>query len=291
MVEVTMLNVMAGGDFIQSLDTQRSWGVKVLDLKNGIYGKNLIDLSIAEAEQAANEIAARGLSVYCFSSELFHDMVEKGEAYFREQYLNRLDHLLKLAAIMKPKVIRLLSAKIEGRSEVADSISYLRAQHPWLIPMYGEAIDRIHAAGFEATVENEAADNMFSTPSEVTAFFEALARKDRVYFTYDVQNLWQMGTFPTIHVYEQLAPYIGFYHVKGGQSEGDDLALVWKSSLEESSWPVAAMTTRVVKEGRSPAICINPSHGKAKPDYDFLSVTKQDYTYVRSLIAQVEVTK
>ena len=57
MTEWTMLNSMAGKDFTTSLDTQKEWGIHVLDLKDHIYGKAVTDLTSEEARQAAEEIA------------------------------------------------------------------------------------------------------------------------------------------------------------------------------------------------------------------------------------------
>lgn len=284
MVQVTMLNNMVDADFIKALDKHVSWGISVLDLKQGIYGKSLLDLTLDEAEQAAAAIAERELTVYCFSTELFHGEVEQGEAFFRTHYLDKIDHLLALARILKPTVIRLLSAKTKRRNEITDSTLYILKAHAWLIPMYQEAIDRIAEGGFQVTIENECNSNLFAKPKEIINFFHVIDREDRVYFTYDVQNLWQMGTYPTLSVYRELAPLIGFYHVKGGQKDEGSDKLLWKSSLADASWPVADMTLQVIADGRSPVICINPSHGTAKPGYDYDNVYQRDLAYMTNII-------
>jgi hypothetical protein len=63
-VNVTMLNAMAGREFPRALDQLAAWHVKVLDLKDGLFGKGLADLSDAEAQEAARLIRERGFSVY-----------------------------------------------------------------------------------------------------------------------------------------------------------------------------------------------------------------------------------
>jgi len=275
---------MADADFIVSLDLQQSWGITVLDLKSGIFGKALIDLTLEEAERAAQAIADRGMSVHCFSTELFQSEIEHGAAYFQAEYMDKLSHLLELADILKPKVIRLLAARTAKRAEVTDSVAYIVKEFHWLIGMYREAVDRIADAGFEATIENECNGCLFSSPEEILRFFALLDRAERVYFTYDAQNLWQMGTFPTLDVYRKLASLIGFYHVKGGQVGEDGDKLVWRSALEDASWPVAELTRQVISDGRSPVICINPSHGKAKPGYNYEGLYKRDLDYVAAII-------
>lgn len=284
MTQLTMLNHMANADFIASLDIQQSWGIRVLDLKAGIFGKSLIELTLEEAKLAARMIHDRGMSIYCFSTELFQQELELGAAYFQAEYMEKLEHLLALARILKPKVIRLLAARTAKRSEVSNSAAYIAEEHGWLIDQYREAIDRIADAGFEVTIENECNGCIFGSTQEIIDFFNRLDRADRVYFTYDVQNLWQMGTFPTMDVYRELAPLIGFYHVKGGQVGEDGNSLVWKSALEDASWPVAELTRQVIADGKSPAICINPSHGAQRPGYRYEDVYKRDLDYMNAII-------
>lgn len=286
MVQLTMLNSMAGKDFVNSLDTQKAWGIEVLDLKSDIFGKSIIDLTPEEAHRANKEIQDRGLSVYCFSTELFYDDIEIGEEQFRLRNLAKVEQTIEVAKVLKPAVIRLLAARSSRRQQFANSVDYMKESHPWVIPMYREAIDMLAAAGFQATIENECRECIFSTPDEIIAFFRELNCGDKVYFTYDVQNLWEMGTFPSMEVYQALAPLIGFYHVKGGQHDGDTLNSVWKSTLEDASWPVAAITSKVVAAGISPVICINPCHGKLKPDYNYENMTKRDLDYMTSLIKE-----
>jgi hypothetical protein len=85
MVELTILNSMAGNEFEAALDQHVAWGLRVLDLKNAIFGKELIDLSDDEAQTAADLIQTRGLSVYNFLSMFFFADVARGEAWFRRQ--------------------------------------------------------------------------------------------------------------------------------------------------------------------------------------------------------------
>mgnify|MGYP001382671540 CR=1 FL=1 len=288
LTKLTMLNNMVDADFIASLDIQQGWGLSSLDLKEAIFGKSLIDMTLEEAREADKAIRDRSMSVYCFSTELFRSEIELGESYFKTEYLNRIGHLLDLAYILKPKVIRLLAARTSKRALVDNSVTYIAENHAWVMELYREAIDRISEAGFEVTIENESVGCIFSTPREIVDFFTELNRNGRVYFTYDVQNLWQMGTYPTMEVYSELAPYIGLVHVKGGQTGDQGDKLVWKSALEHASWPAADLIGQVLRDGRSPVICINPSHGKAKPGLNDKGIYKQDLDYMKQLITNYE---
>lgn len=290
MPEVTILSSMAGREFEQALDQHVSWGIRILDLKDAIFGKNIIQLTEEQAEGAAELIHKRHLSVYCFSTGLFHGDIELGEARFVEDYLDKLDHLMELADILQPDMIRLLSARTSRRAEIENSVEYIRANHPWLITLYAEAIHRIYESGFDVTIENEVGDCIFSNPEEIINFFEELDCGEEVCLTWDVQNLWQMGTYPTMDVYDKLKGLVGYYHLKGGQRDDSTpgSSLRWRSSLADASWPVVEITRQAVMDGVCEAICLNPSHGEAKGGYDYSNIVKRDLDFIRRAIPEVK---
>lgn len=282
-VQFTMLNAMADRDFERALDKHVAWGLQWLDLKDGVFGKLITDLALEEARRAAELIHARKLRVYCLSTLLFADKIEKGETYFREKHLAPVMHTLKLAEILKPTFVRLIAGQSSERKSFANSAQYVEERHPWLFELYRAAIDRIHEAGFMATIENEVDGSLFAHPLEVIDFFEALDRDGKVSFTWDVQNFWEQGTFPSVQVYEALRPLIGYYHLKGGQTDGAAQALCWRTCLQDASWPVTEITQRVITDGVSPVICLNPSHGRAKPGYDYANSVERDLAFVRGI--------
>jgi len=282
-----MLNEMAGSDFAAALQTHLEWGLRTLDLKGAIFGKSLLDLTDDEAAEAARLISRHGMNVHCFSTTLFHSEVELGEEEFRRTQLAGVTRAIELARIMHPRVIRLLGAQTHRRAQEADSIAYLHREQPWVIPLYQEAVAMIAAAGFHTTIENEVGACIFSAPGEVLEFFTELACPDSAHFTWDVQNFWQCGTFPTLSVYQQLKPLIGYYHVKGGQVGDDGSALRWNSSLEDASWPVVEITQQVVRDGVSPVICLNPSHGECKLGYDYSDIFRRDLEFLRRAIPEI----
>ena len=300
--ELTILNPMAGmggtiSAFEQALDQHVSWGIKCLDLKDAILGKSIVGLTKEEAKHAADLIHKRDLSVYCFSTVLFGGNVELGEERFRKDDLKKIDHVIEIAKILQPQIIRLLAAATSKRGEVENSVKHLRTNHPWLISLYTEAIDRLHNAdcsefksdrGFKVTIENEVGNCIFSTPEEIIDFFEALDCRERVSFTWDVQNLWQTGTYPTMDVYHKLKGLIGYYHLKGGQQSDESTELCWRSSLEDASWPVVEITQQVVMDGVAPVICLNGSHGEAKAGYDYNNMTKRDLDFIRRAIPEID---
>ena len=283
--QITMLNNMASPNFTEALDRHVEWGIEVLDLKAGILDKKLIDLSIEEAKKAASEISQRELETYCFSSLLFSGSIDEGEDAFRRKNLDPLDHLLEIASILQPAMVRLLVPEIEKRPQLKNAVSYVRENHNWLFDFYTQAIESINDSGFHATIESELGGCIFSTPEEVRDFFSIL-NTQKASFTWDIQNLWQMGTFPTVEVYKILKPFIGYVHLKGGKAEEDREKLVWAAPLEDASWPVEEIVRLVVRDGVSPVLCLNGSHGRKPEGYDYRITAQHDLEFVRRIIAK-----
>lgn len=283
-IQLTVLNTMAGSDFKAGLDIQHKWGLKQLDLKDGIFGKSVTSLTNEEAKLIATMIRDRGMSVYCLSTTLFDDDIEIGEILFRKRQLEPIKRALEIAQILQPKLIRLIAAKTSARQQISDSVAYVHAAHPWLFSLYHEAIKQISDNGFTASIENETDGCLFSNSDEIRGFFDIFNTYGDVCFTWDVVNLWQAGTFPTLQVYESLKSIIGYYHIKGGQHNDQNQQLVWQSSLEHASWPVSEITRQVVADQISPVICLNPCHGSKPPDRHAESNVDQDLTYIRKLI-------
>ncbi|MFW6189430.1 MAG: sugar phosphate isomerase/epimerase family protein [Planctomycetota bacterium] len=281
---LTVLNSMAGTDFADALDTHVEWGLRVLDLKNAIFGKPVMELTDREAERAAGMIAERGLTVHCLSTGLFNEAVEAGEETFREEHLGRVDRAVEIGNALDARTVRLLAASTERRDEVLHSFLYLQQEAPWLFDLYAAAVDRLGEEGFKVVIENEVGGCIFSRPCEVPAFFERLDRP-AARLTWDVQNLWQMGTFPTPEIYHELEPLIGMLHLKGGRSEVAGGLLKWRAYLEDSSYPVLPIVRAAVAGGACSAVCLNPPHGEDSPDYDW--DYRRDIEFLRANVPEL----
>lgn len=288
--QLTMLSSMAAQDFKESLAVHKEWGLHWLDLRDGIYGKWIKDLDVETARLAKKDIDEAGLEVYCISTSIFFDDIEKGEENFRQNHLAKISHAISLAQVFQPKVLRIIAAQLPSRAENESAMDLIEQKYPWVIDVYQEAIDQINDAGFNPTIENEAFRCFLSRVDDFSRFFEALDRKDTVALTWDVQNHWATGIFPTAEVYEQLKPLIHYYHVKGGQQDDTpEKALKWNVALEDADWPVAELTQKVVDDGVSPVICLNPAqHGEQKPDYNYEGIVRRDVDFLRSAVKGVE---
>ncbi len=282
LIQLTILNSMADQDFLATLDQHVAWNLKWLDLKASIFGQPIDALPPAAAERAREEIDRRQCRVYCFSTSLFHHYVEDGPAVFRQD-LEMLTGVLESARILRPTVIRLLSAKTRRRGEIADSAAYLNKDHSWIFDFYREAVDRIVAAGLVPMIENEAAEVIFSKPDEILDFFSQLDRP-AARLIWDIGNFWQMGTYPSVAVYEKLAPLIGGVHAKGGLCGDDPKTLQWASSLRETSWPVLDIVGRAVADRVTQTICVNSPHGQRQPGFVYRDELAGDLQFLRQSI-------
>jgi hypothetical protein len=87
------------------------------------FGKRIVDLTLEEAERARELMQDRGLSVYCFSTQLLEPDIELGEAVFRDEHLEKVNHTIEIARIMQPKMIRSAGGPA-SRAAIADSSAY-----------------------------------------------------------------------------------------------------------------------------------------------------------------------
>jgi hypothetical protein len=282
---LTILNSMAGEDFESSLDQHLAWGIRDLDLRDAVYGHWLKALPLPDAERAAAAIADRDLTVHCLSSSVFFTDIAAGPDVFRGAHSQMLDHIIELARIFRPRMVRLIAAQLSTREDGPTAVSWVKQNAPWVFDVYKEAIDRIAAAGFTTTIENEAKRCVLSHPTEFVEFFQALDRTGAVTLTWDVQNQWATGVYPEVEHLDALAPLMAYYHVKGGRHVDDSRRLAWNVALADATWPIKEITQRVVDANLSPVICINPAqHGDDDPDYDYTGIVKRDIDFLRTEI-------
>ena len=276
-----MLNGMAGSDFEVCCRRHVELGLKWLDLKDSLWGQTINNLSLENARRAADLARAHGLGVACFSTALCSSYLAEGEEGFRTRHLRTLDHVLKLAEILRPERIRLIAAMLKPFPEDGQAMALVEREYAWVFNVYRDMIDRMVAAGQRVLIENETPDSIFNRPEGIVRFFRVLDRAEKVRYTWDVQNLWQMGVFPTMEVYRTLQPLIGCIHLKGGRADGEGRTLVHASALEDASWPVAEIMRAAVADGVAPVICLNPSHGKQPPGWKLWETTQRDVAFLR----------
>ena len=290
-MQLTMLNSMAGPDFPVALDRHVALGLRLVDLKDGLWGQKVEDLNDEQSVRAAALIAERNLEAHCLSTALGWADANLGEKAWRAGQEQLLRRVLHIASILRPRYVRVLAVRI-GTAEKPAGWSYDEtvAAHPWLLTAYADLVRRINAAGFAACIENESRHCALARPEDVVAFFTALRPlvKDGVCdYIWDVQNMWQMGTFPTLAGLQILRPYLRLLHLKGGRADAHGV-LTEASALRTASWPVLQILEEVRRAGAVGVICLNPSHGKRQPDYDIWRVAQDDIAFLRESLPGLE---
>ena len=286
-----MLNSMAGADFPVALDRHVALGLRLVDLKDGLWGQKVEDLNDEQSARAAVLIAERNLEVHCLSTALGWTDANLGEKAWRAGQELLLQRVLRVASILRPRYVRVLAIRI-GTTEQPVRWSYAETAtvHPWLPAAYADLVRRINAAGFAACIENEAKNCALARPEDVVAFFTALrplVPAGTCDYIWDVQNMWQMGTFPTLAACQKLLPYLRLLHLKGGRADAQEI-LAEASPLRTASWPVLQILEEVRRAGAVGVICFNPSHGKRRPDYDIWQVVQDDIAFLRESLPGLE---
>jgi hypothetical protein len=277
-VHLTMLSSMAGGEFERAVARHCELGIRVLDLKDGLWGHNVETIPEALAEKASSLIANSALRVECLSSSIGWSALDEG----RENYLARhepaFQHLLRIVPILRPRTVRLLAPPRPNGSSAAQTL----ANFPWIGAVFGDWIDRIRAAGAQAVIENEAHGCILADPADFHTFAHAIGRDVRATFILDAQNLWQCsGSAPSVAAVRDLAPLLGGLHLKGGRA-GADGYLAEASALADASWPVTDVVRAALDLGVLHSICLNPSHGRRAPEFNGWETTLRDLAFLRT---------
>lgn len=277
---LTLLSGMAGRDIAAGIRRQAEAGLRWLDLKDELFGQNIDTLRLEDARRVAAIARDHGMGIASLSTALCATNIGEGQAAFTQRHQATLDHVLRVAEVLQPRSIRLLSAVLKPFPGNADVMDVVERDHSWVFGAYAGLVDRITAAGCQALIENEPSSMILTRPEGILRFFERLDRP-RARYTWDVQNLWEVGVFPTLDVYRQLKPVIGCIHLKGGRTEAGGRELVHASALEDASWPVLDIVRAAAADGVAPFFCLNPSHGRKPPGFDIWDVALRDIAFLR----------
>ncbi|MBC8008472.1 MAG: TIM barrel protein [Burkholderiales bacterium] len=288
-VEVTFLNGIAGADFPAGLRKQAALGLTLLDIKDSLWGQRIEEIDEPTATRVAALVASENLRVDCLSTSIgcvsFRDGMT--EAAFRATYDPLLANTLRTTGILRPRMVRLLLPAHLPRAAGESAFAAMHRTAPWVVDVYREWITRLAEIGVVPVLENEAHGCLFATPADIAAFFHALDHPAARYI-WDVQNLWQMGVFPSLDAYAQLKPFIASLHLKGGRADTPGGPLIHAAALEDASWPVREIVHAVLADARVPVLCLNPSHGAKPADWDIWATAVRDLAYLRREFPQLQ---
>jgi sugar phosphate isomerase/epimerase len=238
-------------------------GLSLLDLKRHVFGHAIEEMDDTARDKLAVLMDQSDIEIFSFSSTCgYQNVSTTSERDFRDHLTRGVDNMLETLSIVRPTMVRLLACSFDVREAWDESNAYLEQHAPWVYDAYDDAIERIAEAGVAVTIENEP-NTILSNPQETVGFFDRLRTRDRVGFTWDIQNMWQSGSYPTVEAYQVLRPVINYVHTKGGQGtyEGPEL-LTFRSPLETATWPVREILGEILEHDSNSVICINTSHGK-----------------------------
>ncbi len=287
-VQLTILNAMAGRDVEASLARHREWGLRWVDLKDAFWGKSLLDLTDEEVDRLAGLLEQHELGTWCLSTSLFGGSLDQSREAFEVDCEAGLKRALEVAQRLRPHFVRLLGARSDACGKGQPGRDFWRVNAPWLPKAYAEAAKRIEQAGFRATIENETKGCILASVGDFEALFSELGADVPLSLTWDIQNHWQCGEFPTLEIYRRLRPLIEFVHLKGGRAEVPGGPLRWSAPLSRASWPLREIVSAVLEDGVSPVICLNPSHGEAPPAGEPTDDTEHNIAFLRETFSAIE---
>lgn len=169
-------------------------GIDLTELR-GVDGKNVADLSDADARRIRNELDACGISVWSLGSP--YGKVRLGEGFDREALFSRLHRLCTLAGIFGTDKIRMFSFYCSDgrRGEVIDLLR--------------ESVNVAASYGVTLYHENEK-DIYGDTVQRVLDLYEHVPG---MRFVYDPANFIQCGV-KAAESLPALAGLCGYYHIK-----------------------------------------------------------------------------
>ncbi len=197
-----------GDEIADDLDTQllvlKSLRIPYLELR-GVWGKNVLDLSDAEARAVRETCAANGIAVRCIGSPVGKSSIEEPEA----MELDKLRRIFAVAEMAGTRLVRLFSYYPPTGSSSSESDYYL-----------DEAVGRLRTCaalaeeeGFNLLLENEK-ELVGDTAARCAALLEAVA-SPRLRFVWDPANFVQVGEAQVIErAWNVLGSYTDTVHVK-----------------------------------------------------------------------------
>jgi sugar phosphate isomerase/epimerase len=263
--ELILFTDIMADDIEVAINRLRELEILTLDIRGSVYGRSIDDLDDARRERLASLLRDTRTTVHCLSTSLgAEDANAVGEHAFRTRLDEGIRNIVATLGIVEARMVRVFGCRYPpGHAPVEELAGSLPS---WVYEAYREAAEALSSAGAVLTLENEP-DSIISDPTAAVRFLSALG-EPRIGFTWDVQNMWAAGTFPSAHVYEQLRALIDYVHLKGGRdSKSDPQGLVFRADLEHASWPVLEIVGQVLADGICPALCLNSSGGSIPDGY------------------------
>lgn len=219
-------------DLEAALSTMVAAGVTAAELRT-VFGKNILELTDAEAGTAAAALRAAGLAVSGIASPIGKSAL--GRPHAEEEA--RLERALELAALLRTDRMRIFSFYPEEGTAAAS----LPALGPEVVRRLAAFARRAELAGVTLLLENEVG-LWGDVPSRCRQLLEAVG-SPALRFAWDPANFLRSGVArPFDEGFALLADWVACAHVKDCLHDGEHTV----AGRGDGQWPelLAALTAR-----------------------------------------------
>jgi sugar phosphate isomerase/epimerase len=294
MIDLSVMTDQLGLDFEDAVKQLAQWGVEWVDLRSGVYGKGIDDVTDADVERARAALNRQGLRVACLSSRLNspwidHDLSDEKDW---EAELVSLYRLIELCKAFDADLLRVYAYRKPNPDIALDRPSLEEYLGP-LSRRLGEAAEVVAAEDIRLVLENETF-SLVGTCGELRQVLDAVNQR-ALLACWDVANGWACGEQPYPDGYEAIKDRIGYVHIKGAVAKAGSpdvycgVGLVGQDDLDYGT-----VLGALARDGYEGKIALHPHHnlfleecklqGETNPD---LKVAWLTLHRVRDILASV----
>jgi sugar phosphate isomerase/epimerase len=260
MIDISVMTDQLGLDFEDAVKQLADWDVEWADLRSGIYGKGIDDVTDADVERARAALEQHGLRVACLSSRVNspwkdHDLWDEKD--WDEERL-RLHRLIELCKALDADLLRVYAYRKPNPDVALDRPNLEEYLGP-ISHRLGEAAELARAEDVRLVLENETF-SLVGTCSELRQVLDAV-NHTALLACWDVANGWACGEQPHPDGYEKIRDRIGYVHIKGAVAKPgspdvyDGVGLVGQDDLDYET-----VLGALARDGYEGKIALHPHH-------------------------------
>jgi sugar phosphate isomerase/epimerase len=282
MIKTSIFNDEVSHDLIEALDLMSSWGQEILDLREYIFGKTVIDeISDAQRDELFGILSKYKFEIGCIGTRKL--IVDPGSD--KNEMIKLLKRLLVTAKAVKTGYIRICSFAPRPENEEAR----LEMITP-SVPLMKEFADIAGAEGITLLLENKPT-SVTNKGSEMTDFLGRV-NHPKVKAQWDVVNSWIGGYHNIERDYADCKDFIGSVHLKGAMGKKDEPGIYDRGGvMGQDEVPHRTVVECLVKDGFKNNITLDLAVGSIKKDE--FNMTRQEISrtsleYTKKLIKETE---
>jgi sugar phosphate isomerase/epimerase len=278
MIDVSVMTDQLGLDFEDAVKQLAEWGIAWVDLRSGVYGKAIDDVTDSEVERAQAVLDKHRLQVACLATRLAspwkdHDLWDEKDW---DEELLHLDRLIALARAFGTNMLRVYAYRKPNPDVALDRPDLEEFLEP-VSRRLREAAEIAADQGLVLVLENETF-SLVGTCSELRQVVDAVDH-EALLACWDVANGWACGEQPYPDGYDQIRDSIGYVHIKGAKSRPDDpsvyggVALVGQDDLDYGS-----VLGALIRDGYDGKVALHPHHNLFPDQYKLVGEQNPDLT-------------